>query len=290
MSLTLIFNKKVLRAFFYLAAIICFQNVKACEYVAHAGGGIAGKTYTNSIEAIANSYNRGFRLIEVDFSPSSEGDWFCLHDLSEVEIGRGESWLIKTVDRFLLQFISKHYDHEWLVHGLIAKTERIKSWIEAEAESTGFHHCTLPEVAAFAQANPDVYVITDTKYWNKRLLISLSSLGRDFFIPQVYSVDEFFFAKSLGFEKIIYSLYKEKGYDGVTKLLDYPQLYAITIPVSWYLSDLQSDFNPYQGLSKYSGRLFVHTLNECFHFSEPKPTGIYTDWLLPGSLPLDTCR
>ena len=36
------------------------------RYIAHAGGEILGNTYTNSLEALNNSYKNGFRYFELD--------------------------------------------------------------------------------------------------------------------------------------------------------------------------------------------------------------------------------
>lgn len=95
------FKKVATRAIVYFFTLFLpSPSLWSCEYVAHAGGGISGKTYTNSIEAISSSHDGGFYLIEVDFSPSADGDWFCLHDLSEINIDDVDAWLSKSVDRY----------------------------------------------------------------------------------------------------------------------------------------------------------------------------------------------
>ena len=44
------------------------KNPLNADYlIAHAGGGIEGKVYTNSKEAVLNSLNNGYRFIELDF-------------------------------------------------------------------------------------------------------------------------------------------------------------------------------------------------------------------------------
>ncbi len=48
--------------------------------VAHAGGGIDGQTYTNSLEAMDLSYSLGHRVIEVDFCWSSDGRLVLMHE------------------------------------------------------------------------------------------------------------------------------------------------------------------------------------------------------------------
>lgn len=48
-------------------------------YMAHALGGIDGNTYTNSKEAIENTYNKGVRLFEVDVELTSDDKLVCVH-------------------------------------------------------------------------------------------------------------------------------------------------------------------------------------------------------------------
>lgn len=48
--------------------------------IAHAGGGIDGKTYTNSIEALDLAYANGFRLFEIDIIKTSDGHYVAGHD------------------------------------------------------------------------------------------------------------------------------------------------------------------------------------------------------------------
>ena len=48
--------------------------------IAHAGGGINGINYSNSIEALNHNYAKGFRYFEMDFSWTSDNKLVCLHD------------------------------------------------------------------------------------------------------------------------------------------------------------------------------------------------------------------
>lgn len=49
------------------------------NYVAHALGGIDGFAYTNSKEALENSYNNGFKIFEVDIQLTSDNKLVCVH-------------------------------------------------------------------------------------------------------------------------------------------------------------------------------------------------------------------
>lgn len=48
--------------------------------IAHAGGGINGKKYTNSLEAMEQSIEHGFKMIELDLLISSDGRIVAVHD------------------------------------------------------------------------------------------------------------------------------------------------------------------------------------------------------------------
>lgn len=58
------------------------NDFSAEHLIAHAGGGINGKTYTNSKEAVMNAIDNSFRYIEVDLYKTPEGDVVCSHDSS----------------------------------------------------------------------------------------------------------------------------------------------------------------------------------------------------------------
>ncbi len=50
------------------------------RFIAHAGGGIKGYKYTNSLEALNENYNNGFRLFELDIIKTSDGKYVAAHD------------------------------------------------------------------------------------------------------------------------------------------------------------------------------------------------------------------
>ena len=55
------------------------------SFIAHAGGGIDGKTYTNSLEALNNSINNSFKLIELDILVTDDGKIVAQHDFRILE-------------------------------------------------------------------------------------------------------------------------------------------------------------------------------------------------------------
>ena len=50
------------------------------RYIAHAGGEILGNTYTNSLEALNNSYKNGFRYFELDMIVTADNYIVASHD------------------------------------------------------------------------------------------------------------------------------------------------------------------------------------------------------------------
>lgn len=50
------------------------------RFIAHAGGAIDGHKYTNSLEALNFSYQQGFKLFELDFQQTSDGQFVAVHD------------------------------------------------------------------------------------------------------------------------------------------------------------------------------------------------------------------
>lgn len=55
------------------------KTVSDEKYVAHALGGIDKYAYTNSKEALENSYNNGFKIFEVDIKLTSDKKLVCVH-------------------------------------------------------------------------------------------------------------------------------------------------------------------------------------------------------------------
>ena len=53
---------------------------KIDRYIAHAGGIIDGVKYTNSKEALDQSYSQGFRIFELDILETSDGAFVAAHD------------------------------------------------------------------------------------------------------------------------------------------------------------------------------------------------------------------
>jgi glycerophosphoryl diester phosphodiesterase len=66
-----------------------YKNIKNADYstsfIAHAGGGIDGNAYTNSLEAVNNSINNFYKLIELDLLVTDDDKIVAQHDFRILE-------------------------------------------------------------------------------------------------------------------------------------------------------------------------------------------------------------
>lgn len=111
--------------------------------MAHAGGTIYGFRYTNSLEAIEESYNNGFRFIELDFEWTKDDEVVIIHD-----------W-------------------DSMVQRLFKTAPGVLMWKEFKSAKI-FQDLTLMDLddsAAWLEKRNDAYIITDAKkgnlkFWN----------------------------------------------------------------------------------------------------------------------------
>jgi len=68
------------KRFEYNQKIIDLFKNKNYQFIAHAGGGINDITYTNSIEAVLKSIDKGFKLIEIDLRETTDKHFVGVHD------------------------------------------------------------------------------------------------------------------------------------------------------------------------------------------------------------------
>lgn len=225
------------------------------QYVAHAGGFLdTNYHYLNNYEAIQNSYNRGYRLIELDVEFTSDNKPVLLH-----------SW-----DGFVALFFH-------------TESFRVYSYEEFQQFQmiNGWHALTVDDLIHAMETDfPEMYWITDTKNDNSYLLELLATqyphmLTR--IIPQVYSQQEYFYAKELGFENVIYTLYESNDTEEEILVFCKEQHpFAITMNTTWAYSDLPGR------LAKQSIYTYAHTINDVSTQKELQQNhinGIYTDIL-----------
>ncbi|MBU2884305.1 hypothetical protein KO507_00850 [Gilvimarinus agarilyticus] len=228
--------------------------------VAHAGGALGELTYTNSLQALTENYSKGFRYFEIDFNLTSDEKLICLHDWGE------------------------KFTELW---GVTLKNKVTFSEFESLTRNNNANvtACTLKSLADWMVDYPDAVIITDVKKDNINSLKIIKTYlpnSNDRVIPQIYQPENFFKVRLLGFENIIWTLYKFEG--DVEDVYRWVEIffgnYAVTMGRGM-------NFTPSlaRNLAKKDIPTYVHTINsnsamnryKKFHgFSE-----IYTDYLAP---------
>jgi len=236
------------------------------QLIAHAGGGIDGLAYTNSIEAVKLNYKNGHRVFEVDF---------CLS---------GDMKLVA--------------EHDW-------KYFWQKQKIDSEAPVTRDEFMSTPVYEKYTPMDidtvidlmieyEDMYVMTDYKNCNnkqevqiglKQIVVAAEKknakrvLKR--FIIQTYHDSYIDWANEVyTFDNYVYTMYVRGDYD-FDKFVGYcrsAHVPIITMWTEWYYN-LVLGFDDYKDLN-----VFVHTENEISYVRQliaDGVKGIYTDFITP---------
>lgn len=236
----------------FLMCIVIFEGTASAStqlqhqpLIAHAGGHIYGYKYTNSLEALENSYNNGFRFIELDFDWTADNQIVLIHDWSKMA-----SRLFMTEPRV---FTKEEFDNTPVLQNLtLLDIENLAKWLEDRS---------------------DVNIVTDVK---NRNLDCLQYIGLNYehiknqIVPQVYSFDEYIKAKQLGYDNIILTLYKSNYTDDeIMGFAKNNEIFAITMPIERGYTELPRKL-------KESGVLsYVHTVNDLYTFEELNLNGVY---------------
>lgn len=229
--------------------------------VAHAGGGFNRRSHTNSHDALDHNLKQGFSHFELDFSFTKDHQLVCIHDYEEN---------FETI--FGFQTEEK------------PTLDAFKSLVE---KTPGFKNCTLESLAVWMEQNPSVFIITDIKEDNLKALRMISETAPDFkrrIIPQIYDPSNYNSVKDIGFEQVIWTLYRYDGSDEeVIKWVDtFNGPFAVTMGETRAKSTLPAK------LAKKYIPTYVHTINtpdEAHrHLNNHSITEIYTDFLHPTEL------
>lgn len=221
--------------------------------IAHAGGAVYGYRLTNSLEALDASYENGFRVFELDFEVTGDGEYVLLHDWESMAermlFGEGKM----TLDEF-------------------KNAEKFAS----------LTLLSLDELLSWLSVHEDCYVVTDGKCGNDPFLSELYEISgalSERFIPQAYTYDEYRMAKDIGFERVILTLYgMNDTEDGLVAFAENERPWAITIPKDVMTKTLVSR------MAELEIFTYAHTVNDLSFFEEWHEWGlygIYTDYFCP---------
>ena len=228
--------------------------------VAHAGGGINGKTYTNSLEALDYNVKNGFSYFELDFSFTKDRQLVCIHDWKQ-NFNRTFGFLPKEKPTL----------------------EAFESLVKNKSE---LEQCTLETLANWMKQNTAAFIITDIKEDNLEGLKIISENIPEFkrrIIPQIYDPRNYNEVKRMGYKQVIWTLYRYNGSnDEVLHWTEkFDGLFAITMPKNRATSDLP------RRLAERRIPTYVHTVNtveEAHKFiNDFGVMEIYTDFLRPAT-------
>lgn len=224
------------------------------KYIAHAGGGVRGLTYTNSREALDANYRRGHRFFEIDLDWTSDNHLVLIHDWDThfpKIFQQRKNVGVPSLDGFL-QLRMKNNLTPMSFAGVVL-------WLRA-------HH--------------DARIVTDIKNDNLRALKTMAEKYPDLIdriIPQIYAFEEYKPVRDMGYRHIILTLYAKNYPDG--PILDFAQNQrplAITMWAARALGPLPPQ------LTRLKIPTFAHTINSSKEQRELEANGVagfYTDFL-----------
>ena len=217
------------------------------EYrVLHAGGIYKNQIYTNSIEALEKN-KKDFKYFELDLQLTKDNKIICEHDINQN---------ILFYDQFLIENSKK----------------KIKS-------------CDYKSLKNWLKKNPGKVIITDVK--SEDNLKALKFIQHNFdnykknFIPQIYDPKNYELVKNMGYDDVIWTLYRY-GHQDFNKIID-------IIKNKFFFAVTMSTDVAKKGLSKRireqtETKTFVHTINFRRDVVEMifiyRVTDIYTDRVL----------
>ncbi|WP_061038558.1 MULTISPECIES: glycerophosphodiester phosphodiesterase family protein [Vibrio] len=219
--------------------------------IAHAGGGINGLKYTNSLEAMEQSIEHGFKMIELDLLISSDGRIVAVHDWKSFhEMTNSNNTGSISYKEFESKIIYDKY-----------KTLNIFTAIDVLDEN-------------------DVVLVTD-KIKNLALL-SKYIIDKDKSIIEVFSIDKYNEAIELGFNNVALNIDLNTPF--ILEWIDLNKIRAVTYRGD-NLGSLGSEYKKAIELSNMGVSSMIYSTND-LDLDGIKASGIgnfalYVDFVLP---------
>lgn len=235
--------------------------------VAHAFGAVDGKTYTNSLDAFYQNYEKGHRVFEVDLSMTADGATVCAHD----------------------------WEHSAKIQGFSEGYVPTAAEFRQTPIYETYQAATFADLLLLMQQYPDIYIVTDSKYSDTQQVLeefrdmvnTAQALDcqdvLDRLIIQIYNDAMLDTVRSVyPFSHFFYTIY-QRGFSGMEDMVYLSQfcaengVEAITMWASLWDPDYAAVAEAY-GIAVY-----VHTVNdqqEAQRLVSSGVTGVYTDYLL----------
>lgn len=216
--------------------------------IAHAGGGINGRTNTNSQEALELAVKNGHQVIEVDLSLTSDGELVLSHGWEE---DSAEAREVETGVPDLQTFCDTRVCRKYTP-------------------------VTMKDLLAWMKRHKEVYIVTDTKCEEAELrqqfgrLVELAGQDSrllDRFVVQVYDTEMYDTIQSIyAFPNVMYATYQTADKDlaywnQVVEDCASRGIQAVSVSRE-YVSTKKHPSQPYVEILKDAGlKVCVHTVN-----------------------------
>lgn len=236
-------------------SVSCEGELVLPARIMHAGGetpdGLRG---TNSIEAMNASYEKGEYWLEIDFCPTSDMRFVCLHDFYAYYSKSTTGVEIPDFETF----------------------EKIRK------TTYSYESPTLDSLILWLDSHPKATIVTDVKENNLEFARTVAESYPDYvrrFAVQIYGRDEYAEVVSLGFDKVIYTLYRQplERYDAELMrefVAQSEKLVALT-----YAADVENT-DAIAKIVEIGLPVYIHTVNsadEQKFWRELGAYGFYTD-------------
>jgi len=174
--------------------------------LAHAGGGLNGQTYLNSLDALDYNYQLGHRFFELDFSWTSDKQLVAIHDWKHTY----KKYFNQDADKVpdLKDFMSLKMNH-------------------------GQTQIGLSNLDAWLLKHPDAYIVTDVRGNNIQALKLMKKQMKSALkqvIPQMYHPSNYDTLQAMGYDNIIFTLYATHlPTEQIIKFIKENKLHAVTV-------------------------------------------------------------
>lgn len=177
-------------------------KINPLRFIAHAGGEIDGRRYTNSREAIERAYENGLRLFELDLIETRDGRLVAAHDWKSWTEATGSVSVPPSLNEFKQSVLWDKY-----------------------------HPIDLEELAEWFARRPDAYLVTDKVTDFSKLVAGFPDVDR--MLVEVFSVDDYSRAIKEGVRHPVLSLYAavlSDGMDAVVAFLESQPVKFAAVP------------------------------------------------------------
>ena len=182
-----------------LFSCVTQEGVSHKEYIAHAGGGVDGYIYTNSLEALQQAAENGYRYIELDLLLASDSVLVAAHSWEEFNEMTGNA--------------------QW-GDSVLSSADFVRQRIHGR-----YTPLTAPVIERFFLDNDSLYLVTD-KVSNPALLAKAFPGLKERMVVEAFSYDDYRQLCSEGYYRVLYSCMASDLSSALIKHLLFSRLFA----------------------------------------------------------------